>query len=41
LLEQEIATLTAKIEEIAMDRELQQRQSEYYRQELSHLKEDV
>jgi hypothetical protein len=24
-----------------MDRELQQKQSEYYRQELTHLKEDI
>ena len=40
MLEMEISSLNSRIQELSMDRELQYKQSEYYRTELTQLKEE-
>lgn len=39
MLEMEISSLNSRIQELSMDRELQYKQSEYYRTELTQIKE--
>ena len=40
MLEMEISSLNSRIQELSMDRELQYKQSEYYRTELNQIKEE-
>ena len=39
MLEMEISSLNSRIQELSMDRELQYKKSEYYRTELTQIKE--